>query len=438
VHHAHRGRDRRLSPLFLAAALLFLACSPVGVATGAPPSAGTATETPVDATRDVPTGGLTPGPAATAASSGVPPAGGMPTVAWTRHTGTTGLETASFLSEVVDTGTRLVAIGARSLGTDESVAAGIWTSTDGTTWTAVEGFDSEGCCVIESLAMGPAGLIAVGGNGDGIEQRPAVWHSADGLAWELRPDPPVVDEGRLFRVVGGSAGYTAFGDRGTMWTSRDGSAWEQRSDDALRELGEHIVEIHSAQDAHVALTAPDPETQAPGGSWRSTDGVTWTRTGDIPETEDVIPTYLARTSAGYVALGQSEVGDTAAWRSVDGLTWERLPDPEAFGGAPVDALVGTLMGYLAVGTRGTDPGITDEEPDEEQFLTVLWSSTDGITWTELPADDALLDAAIDHLMQRGDGLLAVGTSYSAPDAEGPEGVRAVWTATVARAALPLH
>ena len=439
MRHPCHGRQARLVALLLAVALIFIACSPVGIPTGTPSGSGTAAETAGATTEDEPTDGVTPGPASTATTPpNAPPAAGVPSVKWTRYAGTTGLENASFLSEVVDTGTRLVAVGARTIGTEEAVAAAIWTSSDGTIWTGVEGFDAEGCCVIESVAMGPAGLIAVGGQGFGTEERPAVWHSADGLAWELRPDPPVVNEGRLFRVVAGTAGYTAFGDRGSMWTSRDGSGWEQRSDEALRELGQRVVEIHSASDVQLALTAPDPETQAPGGSWRSTDGVSWTRTGDIPDTEGVIPTYLARIGGGYAALGQTELGDTGAWRSVGGLTWERLPDPGAFGGAPVDAIVGTSSGYLAIGTRGTDPGLTDEEPDEEQFQTVLWSSTDGGTWTELPADSALLDAAIDHVMERGGGLLALGTAYEDGEAEEAAGVRAVWTAAVARAALPLH
>ena len=134
--------------------------------------------------------------------------------------------------------------------------------------------------------------------------------------------------------------------------------------------------------------------------------------------DDVIVLELSMSDVavggpGLVAVGMEEwpdVGtpsaiapsDVAVWTSVDGTAWTRLPHNEAeFGRADVGGLIAGGPGLIAVGSRKVVPGVVND--------AVVWTSPDGITWSQVPHDEAVFGSAkMNSVTPFGSGYVAVG------------------------------
>ncbi len=137
--------------------------------------------------------------------------------------------------------------------------------------------------------------------------------------------------------------------------------------------------------------------------WTSTDGVSWQRAtapdglggdGALECLTDVVATPV-----GIFAHGQ------ALLRSVDGTAWEEIPilgPPDQRAGW-VGAVFPRVDG-LAV--------LTHSASLNESTEAHVWTSTDGLTFTELPAGpaDVFDNAAVSQVLEVGGGLVAMGAS----------------------------
>ena len=126
---------------------------------------------------------------------------------------------------------------------------------------------------------------------------------------------------------------------------------------------------------------------------------------------------------GLVAVGVDTSGDdkdAAVWTSPDGITWSRVSDDEAvLGGEGEQLMFGVTAGGPGLVAVGYDGPGGDED-------AAVWTSPDGITWSRVPHDETLLGGEDDQVMWSvtagGPGLVAVGYDGSAGDADA-----AVWT-----------
>ena len=85
------------------------------------------------------------------------------------------------------------------------------------------------------------------------------------------------------------------------------------------------------------------------------------------------------------------------WTSPDGITWSRVPHDEAvLGGAGLQQMLGVIAGGLGLVAVGQD--VQD---------AAVWTSPDGITWSRVPDDEAVLGGA-------GLQLLMVGVTVGGP------------------------
>ena len=160
--------------------------------------------------------------------------------------------------------------------------------------------------------------------------------------------------------------------------------------------------------------------------WTSVDGLTWTR---VPHDEAVFGGSCPQNSygtncsqgmyavvaggPGLVAVGyeSSDVGmeeNAAVWTSVDGLTWRRVPHDEAvFGGSDAQWVSGVAAagpGVVAVGYDASDRG------------AAVWTSTDGLAWTQVPYDESVFGSLqLGAVAAAGPGLVAVGSDSSGGD-----------------------
>ncbi len=126
---------------------------------------------------------------------------------------------------------------------------------------------------------------------------------------------------------------------------------------------------------------------------------------------------------GLVAVGSDGPFDdqvAAVWTSPDGITWSQVPDDEAvLGGEGVQTMLGVTVGGPGLVAVGVDVSGNDQD-------AAVWTSPDGITWFRVPHDEAVLGGAGEQTMRSvtagGPGLVAVGGDESGGDADA-----AVWT-----------
>jgi hypothetical protein len=115
-------------------------------------------------------------------------------------------------------------------------------------------------------------------------------------------------------------------------------------------------------------------------------------------------------------------GDAAVWTSVDGITWSQAPhDEAAFGGVDFQSMQSVTAGgpgLVAVGAHGVGIG---------HNYGLVWTSVDGITWSRVPHDPAVFGASqIEAVTVGGPGLVAVGTAFPNPATQDVQAA-AVWT-----------
>ncbi len=320
-----------------------------------------------------------------------------------------------------------------------------WISPDGVTWEAVEarssGLDLGTFTIatsgpeigIDGVAHGPAGFVAFGwARPDVTADRgyivPALWRSVDGRSWERIPTPEsfVVTDGLMLpgpwlrTIVGNEAGYllggTIFGKpapQAAIWSSPDGLTWTLAESDEVFDVGAYIdtMEIPAAGGIGALAVAPAgsagsvaaigvgpvcPEAKQGAGPrrgfrefdwttgvcrphlWHTTDGLTW-ETGDLGRASGY-PMSAAGNTLGWVidlTTGDPD-GDVVVF-SADTFAWE-----DAAGG-PIGqqgALTATDDAFHVLIQT------CENERCRRKGLD-LWSSPDGLTWSQATAQPTL-------------------------------------------------
>jgi len=275
----------------------------------------------------------------------------------------------SYMTAVAVGDSNLTAGGVVYLANAETTDAAVWISHDGREWMRVEdeagvfgdavsATGEPGDQVINDVADGSLGVIAVGSDGLLFEHDGAIWVSNDGSVWERLPHDAdvfggdgdqfmhsVIQTPGLAIVVGESA------DEAAAWVSKDGRQW------ARAEVNDESVAA----------------------------GVEPSVMNDVTVAGDV---FVAVGSAG-IDLGP------AVWLSADGVTWDRLLDSMTGkqSGFSTDESSMSPMTAVAAGEPGLVAIATKLLHDEDQTQTalstggpVVWISTDGYEWQLLDSE----------------------------------------------------
>jgi hypothetical protein len=174
---------------------------------------------------------------------------------------------------------------------------------------------------------------------------------------------------------------------GVLVSSTDGQRW--RSIPAGGETGspEHLA---AGPSGVVAVGTIDARSAA----WVSADGRNWTyRTRVFPTAlgsgDEVRVTDVVATATGWLAVGRDDpfcpTGCPAEplralmWTSTDGETWTRLQQP-SFPGGGINSVTAFDGGYVAVG--------------DSSGHAAIWTSPDGLGWTRI-GDDPMFGAPAD-------------------------------------------
>jgi hypothetical protein len=278
---------------------------------------------------------------------------------------------------------------------------------------------------IHAVTPGGPGFVGVGAAFPGDDTSSAIYTSPDALTWTVVDEPK---PGRsLGAVVAGGPGFVAASSSPpAIWTSPDGLAWtESASSDAFGETTT-LLSL-SAVDGLMFAGAHD-------GLFTSSDGIDWQRADLGGEPEAV--NDVARSGAGYVAVGSSLVGSMeskgAVWTSTDGLAWDRLPDDPVFARASLYSVAAHDGLLVATGYASDPPGAGSlfARPS-------AWTSRDGTTWERSEVVDptlpvrqtttgALEGALMTSLARTEAGWLAAGTALTA-EADAARFDAAIWT-----------
>jgi hypothetical protein len=249
--------------------------------------------------------------------------------------------------DVVWTGQRFVAAGAALTG------GGVFVSSANLKrWASVPFGERSGHPT--DIAVGPNGVVAVGR----VNERPASWISADGIAWTYRaavfPSSLKGDDVvTVTDVVATSTGWLAVG--------RD----------------DPICQIGCGQDPLRAL------------AWTSKDAETWTRVPAQASLSKAAMNAVTAVDGGFVAVGEAG-GHAAFWTSPGGLTWDRVPDDLIFG-PPQGAGPGATVSAVGVATSGgtvVTVGMASVATPDGGPIVLAWRSTDGRTWTQATVERA--------------------------------------------------
>lgn len=366
------------------------------------------------------------------------------------------------ISSIAAGGPGLVAVGSKAI--DDSRAA-IWTSSDGRSWSMVEGNLGESAFV--DVAAGGPGLVAItnGNRGywpqDGYDS--PVWTSTDGAAWNRTPRDRAFDGAFIRAVIAGGPGVIAVGaDRAgpQAWYSTDGITWELASVPATPE-GVYIDEDHvdawmrdvAELDGRLIAVGSIAMRMGPNSyrydpvMWSSTDGRTWIQ---VPLDATVFTSTtefrgIAAGPRGFVAVGQHLQPPSCCaempgvWWSPDGLRWRSVSQGNAafvstrnsdFG---VHAIAAGPSGYVAVGLDSRCLYFPRACIVTE---IAVWVSSDGRTWSRVASDPVFEVGTAGPILMRtvaawGTRFVAAG-EYWAYEGEPPAELRDADAPTVAR------
>jgi len=245
--------------------------------------------------------------------------------------------------------------GDRSSDSPRPASLASTSSTDGLHWSAPHAIDISGFpdrIDIAQVVEGPAGLVAVGRfTPDTCGGPPVVaglWHSTDGTTWRRVALPRNMVRGHVETLDGGSAGYIATGKQsdGTtpgIWLSQDATTWRTLP---LPKPPSGTLVVNGATSFAgglvVAGAVLGPEGCGGASSihpaaWWSADGSSWTRES-LPGASTAAGASLSihRLNDNRI-VAVSQAGDTPdAWVSTDGRTWSKVQTPT------IEALFGTV------------------------------------------------------------------------------------------------
>jgi hypothetical protein len=253
--------------------------------------------------------------------------------AWRRASGAGGFEDAG-VGDIAANGRSFLALGATCALESECAGTRIWTSMNGSAWTAARPNLPQDASMSHAVA-GPAGWLGAGSVGDLLDSRPAVWSSADGVRWtEARGFEGA--RGYVLGLAATNAAFVAYGSVGppdalaaAVWVSDDGSAWE-RVPAGRAPAGAEVTVAGSVGDVIVAFSRSLP-TGGVSRVWTSRDGRSWqeSRVGTafrVSGVSEVYVTTLVQAANGLIAFGDADLeGGTrtvGVWVTTDGESWQ--------------------------------------------------------------------------------------------------------------------
>ena len=261
-------------------------------------------------------------------------------ITWTG--GPIALGRHSGISTVATDGDRWFAVGYGSEGRGEAFRqeALIWRSPNGRDWTQVGSMPldppEKGLGAIGELAAGPGGLVLT--YFDPVDPEPVAaywsengetWQPIDNAVFRLPPDQLLAFFDAAMVVDGRFVMASVCGDCGTVWSSRNGRDW--RLERTLNQTARGLAIGSDGRRVVVAVSVGDCASECAVEIWRSDDGRTgWERTPQVLPVGEPRLTYAAES---FILTGTIEDRDDPdegahVFTSPDGLTWTEFVETD--------------------------------------------------------------------------------------------------------------
>lgn len=330
------------------------------------------------------------------------------------------------MAAVTPFGESLLAVG--RVGDGEATDAAVWQA-DGDTWTRLTPPELGGRHKqwAFDVTAGEGGALVAGGESAWGDVRPRLWFSSDGETWSSVDGGPggpldVTGEESVRAVTPYGTGFVAVGTRdlegeqdGAVWFSRDGTTWEQVDVPQMGGPGRQSVLAAGTADNGIVVAGgyvADGSGQGKPAIWNSRDGgQTWSDPTILPLHEG------NRTTAGDLAVHSLSVRGSRVvasggndwiphmWDTGSG-SWRLLPSPVredlfADGVELIDAALDPDNALLAIG----------DTPTVLSFNGSRWTDATGDSFPSggnrpqatsvLLADDTLFAAGFNFTSARG-------------------------------------
>jgi hypothetical protein len=244
--------------------------------------------------------------------------------------------------------------------------------------------------------------------------------------WNRLPDPTAFANASVRNVAGVADGFIATGcttlpgdlacDQPAVWRAADAVAWSEpiRMPMAAGEtagLAKAAVAVSAGLVVGGEVRLADDRIHA--ALWFAPDGRSFERVPDDPALEDATIVALTAVGERVIAIGAgayTEFAGFRAWSSEDGRTWADATPAVKGEPFPLGVLAHT-DGLVAWGPICSvcPPG------------TAWWTSSDGVTWTEMAIDLGNRFANVTVVAEIPGGLVAFGTTGAFDDPVAPAG-----------------
>jgi hypothetical protein len=323
----------------------------------------------------------------TSTSSPTPTAMATPQVGdvgWETYGGA-GLPRQSVLpSEMAVRNGTVVLVGLRSGSTDSAATLPLWASTNGGSWTPATVAGAATGAPMSVVAFAD-GFVAVGTDGCQASFytialrgcRPAIWRSADGMAWtRISLTEPVYAE--LTAVTTWQDGLLAVGAQPAagdasrllpvLLRSTDGTTWQPLTPNSA--LDGPLTDVATDGDLLIVVgPRSSASAVASATAWSSLDAISWTRE---PLPGAAQGTQWVAVSAMPGGFGALDVRPSTAVRVAGALwrrdtSWHAITGTQEIGGARLMSIAAGPFGAVAVGL-------------DEAYRPVVYASQDGSAW----------------------------------------------------------
>lgn len=279
-------------------------------------------------------------------------------------------------------------------GDGQSGERGLWTSTDGRSWQAVE---ASGMAAfrpgdqIHDIARTASGFVAVGrATGDDGASGPAAWHSTDGRAWErvettgleVREIKAVVAKGDTVVAIG----HPAEGEGSRVVRSADGGRTWQLTGFQLPEAIPRAGTLAVLPKRFVLVPTRQRTVTGDVRVYCSPTGAQWSQCGTIGglSGESVGVESLISSPSGVGAVTQASLGRYSVLTTTDGRDWTKRADLGNLPGATLRGFTIAAGGTLFAGGDQAASDVDNQlvlmaSPPRGQASRVQLGDVEGLT-----------------------------------------------------------
>ncbi len=256
-------------------------------------------------------------------------------------------------------------------------------------------------------------VVAIGWEWEQAGNTVSIFYSDDGIEWEPGEGFPDVDDGPALAVAGGPSGFVAIGTRNgavpnqpVIAFSSDGAVWDELDAQGLPESEvSWLSSVVAGPDGFVVVADAGQGAVV----WFSTDGRTWVDT-DLPAVNGQLT--VATDGSDWMAVGgefEFEDGDGTAvvFTSTDGLRWTEVENR-----APLPAAAVPSYGGAAPLVADGDAWVLAPREGGPGAGTVWVSIDDGETWEQSVTGEQ--PWSVRDLAAVSQGFVIVGTQEPPP------------------------